>query len=79
MSLKILDIRKVRIGGSRKVRNYMSRKIVEVLIRLVFLLITLFCTQKIAKTRFVFKNAGHKNSKNRGESRKVRNHMGRKI
>ena len=33
-------------GGSRKVINHMSRTIVEVLIRLVFLLITLLCTLK---------------------------------
>jgi hypothetical protein len=45
----------------------------------VFLLITLFCTQKTAQTRFVFKNAGHEKSKKRGGSRKVINHMSRTI
>ena len=41
----------------------------------MFLLITLFCTQKTAQTRFVFKNAGCKKSKTMGERRKVRYHM----
>ena len=41
---------------------------------LVFLLITLFCTQKTAQTRFVFKSSGCKKSKNRRLSKEVRNY-----